>query len=317
MTRLLFMQRALLNERRSFALTLVWAALAVGAATAARFALAPWVEGVPFLTFFPAILLATLFLGWRWGIAVAFSSALAANFFFVEPTFSWALSEADVIGTLAFFVSAALLVATAGTLRLTVKEIDDNARREAKLNAELQHRVKNNLAVVQGLAQQTAKSVADPDEFYRAFLGRLSALAEAHNVLSSGRWEECRLPDLPQAAMRPFQEQGATILGGPACVVPPASCVPLVLALHELGTNALKYGALSTPTGQVALTWAVVEGRLVLHWQESGGPAVEHPTRKGLGSRLLAKQAGLDAVTVDYRREGLVCEITIKGARLI
>ncbi|WP_146184149.1 sensor histidine kinase, partial [Caulobacter sp. HMWF009] len=168
-----------------------------------------------------------------------------------------------------------------------------------------------------GLARQTAKSVTDPDEFYEAFMGRLMALAEAHNVLSSGNWEECRLPELPQAALSPFQQLEAIALAGPTCAIPPASCVPLVLALHELGTNALKYGALSVSSGRVSLTWAVAAGSVVLRWEETGGPPVVKPTRRGLGSRLLTKQSGLDAVSLDYRPVGVVCETRINGARLM
>lgn len=285
--------------------------------TLVRFAIGPWVNGLPFLTFFPAVLVASLFLGWGWGLLVTVASAAVANFFFVEPRFAWALRDTDIVGMLAFFVSASLLVFTAAALRGTVKEIDENGRREAALNAELQHRVKNNLTVVQGLARQTAKSATTPDEFYQAFLGRLSALGEAHDVLSSGKWEQCHLPELPQAALRPFQEQGATTLAGPACAIPAASCVPLVLALHELGTNAIKYGALSVSSGRASLTWTVEDRSILLRWQETGGPPVQRPTRKGLGSRLLATQAGLDAVSLDYRREGLVCEIRISGATLV
>lgn len=147
-------------------------------------------------------------------------------------------------------------------------------------------------------------------------MGRLAALAEAHNVLSSGNWEECRLPDLPQAALSRFQQLGAIALVGPSCVIPPASCVPLVLALHELGTNAIKYGALSVSSGRVSLSWTVAAGSVVLRWEETGGPVVVPPTRRGLGSRLLTKQTGLDAVTLDYRPEGVVCETRIDGAKL-
>jgi two-component sensor histidine kinase len=283
---------------------------------ALRFAIGRWISGLPFLTFFPAVLIASLLLGWRWGLAVTLASAVAANFFFVEPRFQWLPSTADVVGMLAFFTSASLLVITAAALRASVKEIADIAEREANLNMELQHRVKNNLAVVQGLARQTAKSATHPDEFYRAFIGRLVALGEAHNVLSSGNWEECRLPDLAQAALGPFQQHGAITLDGQACAIPSESCVPLVLALHELGTNAIKYGALSAPSGHVSLTWTVTNGNALLRWRETGGPEVLPPTRRGLGSRLLRRQPGLDAVTLEYRTEGVICEIGIGRARL-
>ncbi len=103
---------------------------------------------------------------------------------------------------------------------------------------------------------------------------------------------------------------------GPTCSLPEAACVPLVLALHELGTNAVKYGALSTLSGSVDLVWTSVEapcgGReVVLDWTEKEGPEVEPPTRQGLGSRLLTRQPGLNDVTLQFRPEGLRCRIVV------
>ncbi|HEX8471728.1 MAG TPA: sensor histidine kinase [Brevundimonas sp.] len=182
------------------------------------------------------------------------------------------------------------------------------------LNLELQHRVKNNLAVVQGLARQTAKTSPDPSDFNRAFHGRLMALSQANDILLTGKWEECRLPELVEAALKPFLKEGIITTAGPPCRVPARPCVPLVLALHELGTNAVKYGALSDPCGQVRLTWRIENGTAVFDWEETGGPHVEAPKRKGLGSRLLSKQPGLADVRVEFRPEGLTCRITIEGA---
>jgi two-component sensor histidine kinase len=306
-----------LNNRRSFAAGLLWSSLAVVTAILLRFGLGPWVEGLPFLTFFPAVLAASLLLGWQWGVGVTVVSASAANFFFMSPALDGAMTQKDLGGTAAFIGSALLIVMTAVAIRTSVREIDEGAKREAALNTELQHRVKNNLAVIIGLASQTVRYAPDPAQFFEAFRGRLMALAEAHNVLSSGMWEESHLPDLAAAAVKPFDHLGAITLDGPRCAIPMASCVPAVLALHELGTNAVKYGALSVPAGEVAIHWAVVDGRAIIRWQETGGPAVVKPTRQGLGSRLLRKQTGLDSVTLNFAPEGVVCEIEVRGVKLI
>jgi two-component sensor histidine kinase len=281
----------------------------VAAPTLARLAVASWVEGVPYLPYFPAILLAALFLGWRWGAAVVFASAAAANLLFFPP---------HVLTGVGFFiVTALLIVATAAMLRSALRELTAATEREAALNAELQHRVKNNLAVVQGLAAQTVRTAPEGDNFYDAFRGRLLALADAHNLLSTGKWEQCHLPALAEAALRPFASSGAVSFTGPPCRLPAGACVPLVLALHELAVNAVKYGALSVATGRVRLAWALRGGRAELRWEEGGGPAVRPPARRGLGSRLLTRQAGLEAVSLEFRPAGVVCEIVVEGAEAL
>ena len=317
MTRLQFVRQGILNDNRPFAVSLAWSVTGVAAAVLLRQMLAPALHGVPFVTFFPAVLVISIILGWRWALAVAVVSAALANFLFIDPPFGWALGSSGLIATGAFLVTAILTLITGATLRQTVREIDASNRLAEHLNTELQHRVKNNLAVVQGLARQTARSATLPDDFYAAFSGRLAALAEAHNLLASGNWQGSQLPELPRAALRPFNDHKAITFDGPPCVVPAASCVPLVLGLHELGTNAIKYGALSVNTGRVEVRWRLEGDDLLIEWQEAGGPPVTPPSRRGLGSRLLSRQAGLSSVVTDYRPEGVRCQFTVESARLV
>jgi two-component sensor histidine kinase len=133
-----------------------------------------------------------------------------------------------------------------------------------------------------------------------------------------------RLSNLAIRALAPFNGQGAVRLMGPPCNLPERSCVPMVLALHELGTNAVKYGSLSTSDGIVEVRWQLRNAHgsgtaqeLVLNWMEIGGPQVERPTRRGLGTKLVAQQTGIDTATMDFRPEGLVCDIVVKGAFLV
>lgn len=308
----------MLHSSRSFPAALLWFSLAMGSASGIRLAMSPWVVGLPFVTFFPAVLFVAVFLGWRWGVAGLIWSAMLANLLFEGAFPRWSLVPHDVVGTVAFLMAGGLVVLTAETLRTAVRQLADQSRQLEDLNAELQHRVKNTLAVAQGLSHQTARTARDPKEFHEAFGGRLVALGEAHNVLSSGGWDECRLPELARAALKPFaQTKAAITIEGPQCAIPVASCVPLVLALHELATNAVKYGSLSVPSGHVSLKWGLREGTVVLRWQERGGPPVKKPTRKGLGSRLLMKQSGIDDVAHEYAPEGVSWEASIKGARLV
>lgn len=270
----------------------------------------------PFLTYFPAVTVAAIFLGGAWGAAVLAGAATLANLLFFGEPFAWPLRLNDLVMTALFAAGGGLIVAVAVGLRRAVRQLEAAADREHELNAELQHRVKNNLAVVQALARQTIASTPEPETFYPAFRGRLIALGEAHDVLRSGEWSAAHLPDLAEAALRPFRTDGRFVLAGPRCRVPAQSCVPLVLALHELATNAVKYGALSTPAGQVTVTWSVADGELRLAWREAYGPPVVPPRRRGLGSRLLARQSGLAEVSLRFEPEGVACDLRIEDAAL-
>jgi two-component sensor histidine kinase len=312
LTRLQLVHRGIVSPSMGFPGRLAWALAAIAIPTLIRLAVSPIVDNIPYLTFFPAVLIATVFLGKRWGIFVVIGCAIAGDYLFIRPVEGFSFATQRTVGGIFFLVSAGLVVTAASILRWTVRELDATSKREMTLNAELQHRVKNNLAVVQAIARQTARNNPDPAEFNKAFQGRLMALSQANDILSTGKWEECRLPHLAEAALKPFDRTGAITLDGPDCRVPASTCVPLVLALHELATNAVKYGALSRTSGHVSLAWEVADGATVLRWQESGGPLVEPPKRKGLGSRLLAKQPGLDSVTLAFNPGGVACQITVK-----
>lgn len=292
--------------------------LAVALPTALRLALQPLLGGALwFATYYPALLCATLALGWRWGVAALLLSALAADYLFIPPPRSLSLETRDVAAVVVFLLSGGLLVLSTALLREALHRLNTAAETQKALNRELQHRVNNNLAVIQALAAQTMRSSPDLQTFYERFRGRVIAVSAANRILSAGDWATCEFPALPEAALRPFSSEDRVQIEGPPCSVPAESCVPLVLALHELGTNATKYGALSVPQGQVLLRWALrgaAKRDLVIEWLESGGPQVEQPTRTGLGSRLLAAQVGIADVQTEFRREGLLCTLLIEGA---
>ena len=176
---------------------------------------------------------------------------------------------------------------------------------------ELNHRVKNTLAIVQGIAQQTFRdAAADPRH---AFEGRLSALSAAHNILTRQSWESASLAEIVAQAIEPYRDRaGVFEIAGPDLALQPKTAVSLALALHELATNAVKYGALSTPAGRVELRWQVDAGRLRLMWCERGGPPVVPPTRRGFGSRMIERGLAVELggeVKIDFERQGLVCTI--------
>jgi PAS domain S-box-containing protein len=191
--------------------------------------------------------------------------------------------------------------------------------RQQALVAELNHRVKNVLAVIQAIAGQTAARTATPAAFVEAFRGRLGALAAAHDLLTESGWRGAGLAELARRTLAPHFGRDGDRLGFEVEDVPllPALAQGLALALHELATNAAKYGALSAPGGRVRLTAGeVVDGggdrELYLVWREEGGPSVERPATRGFGTtlleRALAHQHG-GRVELDWRAEGLSCAI--------
>lgn len=180
---------------------------------------------------------------------------------------------------------------------------------------ELNHRVKNTLAVVQSIAAQSFKGDREPAEARAAFEGRLLALSDAHNLLTHENWDYAMLSDLIANAIRPFGE-GRFEVSGPDIALEPKAAVSIALALHELCTNASKYGALSSPHGQVGASWNVQDGAdptFRLNWEERGGPPVPERSRQGFGSRLiergLAAELGGSAKMI-FASTGLTCVIT-------
>lgn len=196
-----------------------------------------------------------------------------------------------------------------------VTERTQSERVRKMLINELNHRVKNTLATVQSFAWQTFKG-AEPAKL-ESFTGRLAALSRAHNILTQTAWEKAGLHGLVANAIEAFGAERFAVRG-PAFDVDPKAAVTLTLVLHELATNAVKYGALSVLGGKVLVHW-ITEGspeatNLHLVWEETGGPPVTPPTRDGFGTRLIERQLtgefGGDA-TLDFSPSGLVCRIQL------
>ena len=188
-------------------------------------------------------------------------------------------------------------------------------RRQRLLLDELNHRVKNTLASVQSLAYQTLRSEA-PARALEAFTSRLVALAKAHDILTLETWESALLSDLVGQTVRPYQGHGPSrfSIKGPRVRLGPRAVLALAMALHELTTNALKYGALSIDRGQVSISWRLIDDhRVEITWRETGGPPVIPPERRGFGSRLLNEGLIGDlgaAPALSYEPSGVVCVFT-------
>ena len=209
-------------------------------------------------------------------------------------------------------------ISLAGTaMDVTVRrKAEDQAR---LLGEELQHRVKNTLAMVQAVVRQTLRTASTPAEAQAAIDPRLTALGRAHEMLTGGGWEGSDLRPAAVAALQPYDDgSGRFRLSGPPAWLSAQAAMSLALMLNELSTNAAKYGALSTPEGHVDLSWTVEPGadgassKLHLVWREHGGPPVKEPARRGFGSRLiergLASAIGGNA-TLTFAPGGVTCRV--------
>jgi PAS domain S-box-containing protein len=214
-----------------------------------------------------------------------------------------------------------------GSLRgynVVVEDVTDRKLEEDRrklLVDELNHRVRNTLAVVQSIARQTLAGHAGA-EAREAFEERLYALAAAHNILTRENWTAADLKEVIVAAAGSQAAQRLR-LDGPPVALPPSVAVTLSLALHELGTNATKYGALSIPTGHVDIFWTITgprRSRLKMRWEEINGPPVLQPKRKGFGTRLLQRALRAElggAAKLEFAPAGVICELECELGRSI
>ena len=215
----------------------------------------------------------------------------------------------------------ALAVTIARQLGFSLERMraEDERRRaeEAKelLLNESRHRIKNTLATVQAIAGQTLRRT--PPREREAFLGRLHALGEAHDLLTTENWDRAPLHDVVARALKPFDtgQRNRFVAKGPRVWLPAKTSLLLTMCLHELATNAAKYGALSNGTGRVHVTWKLTrkgkQRTAKVSWRESGGPPVKVPERKGFGSRLIKASFDGDATRVDYLSDGVRCFVEL------
>lgn len=190
------------------------------------------------------------------------------------------------------------------------------AEHQQMLLAELSHRVKNTLATVNSIALQTATQAESVTNFVRGFQGRLQALARAHSLLTRSNWQGANLRRLIEQELEPHisADRRNVTLEGPELELRPRVALSLHMCLHELATNAAKYGALSVESGLVQISWSITNGRgdseLVLRWRETGGPKVSPPARRGFGTDVIETSIEYElggGTKLDYLPTGVVC----------
>jgi two-component sensor histidine kinase len=230
-----------------------------------------------------------------------------------------------VVSSVCTLVLAAVADERRGTRKLqaateaNLREIAQRGVVEEQLRLvinELNHRVKNSLATVQSLASQTLRSASTPQEAREKLVARIVALAAAHDVLTRERWRSADIRDLVKEGLAPFARPLSLHLEGPSVRLEPGQALAMAMALHELATNATKYGALGAADGRLAVTWRLSgqgdNTRIIVQWLERGGPAVRPPASRGFGSRLLVDALPRQlrgSVKLEFARAGLSCEI--------
>ena len=214
-----------------------------------------------------------------------------------------------------------------GGLAVTLTDVTERRSHEARqrlLVNELNHRVKNALATVQAIAAQSLRGDDVSPEARERFLARLMALARANDVLVAEDWQGASLAAIAAEVAGPHGAGERFSIEGPAVHLAPQAATAMALALHELATNAAKYGALSRPEGRVTLGWTLGgepgRRRIDLEWRETGGPPAAPSERTGFGTRLIERglAGGLKAqVKLDYRRQGLVFTLSAPVGEVI
>jgi two-component sensor histidine kinase len=289
----------LTRQRSGWLIAVLVAAGCVLAGFLARLLVDVLINGqVPFVTFYPAVMAASLIAGYRSGFAAVLLSTPFAIFAFG--------AQYPIMTTVVWLVLASVVALGCGLahdLRIRLKaERDELARTNA-------------------LAAQSAKDATNVEDYRDRLIERVRALSAAYSLMSSAEPDApLGLDTLARLALAPFDTfaERLNIAGGPDVKVAPSTAIPISLCLHELATNAVKYGALSAPSGRVDCAWTErAPGAYSLRWMETGGPKVDKPRSSGFGTRLIS--AALNGVpggaaVLRFEPEGVLCELAFNGA---
>lgn len=193
-----------------------------------------------------------------------------------------------------------------------ISERRAEAERQQRVLQESEHRVKNMLTVIAAIARQTARSCKDIDSFQEAFSGRLESIAKAHELLVGQVWHDVSLTALAERVLGDEVASGRARFGGPEILLKPGQVLGLSMILHELFTNAVKYGALCNEEGELSLDWELAGGEVVMTWAEAGPPCTVDSTSSGFGHRMIAMSVKSDlkgTIERDWRPDGLTAVI--------
>jgi len=267
-------------------------------------------NGAAFATFYPAVLIATLFAGYRSGAFAIVLSVIVGWWAFIEPPLQWfPISSQNILRLVLFALSAALIVWIAERYRRVVRQLHQEEHYRQVVVDELGHRVKNKLATIYAILRHELRGHED---VWQSVSGRLRALSAADDFLVKADGQGVDLRQILEMELEPYDSSRITLQGEPVAL---SAKLPTVLALvfHELATNAAKYGALSAPGGSLAVLWRVTGDEIAVEWVESGGPQVTVPTRRSFGSKLIERSLGGfgGSAKLEFAPSGVICRITL------
>lgn len=271
-------------------------------------------DRLPFITFFPAVFLATYYFGRGPGLLVLVLSSLAGTFW-VDPT-GHSKVLLYVASALLFLAVASVILVMTDLLRTSLARLKLQDEQLALINRELKHRIKNLFSITNSICLQTIKAGGSVKEMSDSVSGRLVAIASAQDQLSATATSGADLAELVAALVGTMAPKPSRLqVEGAPTTLPAQVTTPMALILHELATNALKYGAWSTDQGYLTINWKV-EWKVeieILHfrWREHDGPKIAPAMREGLGSSLIRQSLPGATVRHDLRADGLECEITL------
>lgn len=299
-----------ISRKRTAGQRLLLVVAGIALATLVRLLLDQGRLGVPFLTFAPVVLVIAILLGWRHAtLTASISVLLILAFSSIEPA---VLGPRPVVLVGAIFILAAALIYIGDIMHVAILAIDEQRQQFLEFNTELQHRSGNALQIIQAFISQARGSM--DLEKYQALSGRLEAMATANRLLGPGQHQVRELHELIIQTLASFPKERFRF-SGPPCHITGKAGVRLVMALHELATNAVKYGALSSPLGAVSISWQICGDDIDLNWRELGGPPVHPPSRQGLGSRILVPSEGIREVNLTFHPAGVECRIRAEAHR--
>jgi two-component sensor histidine kinase len=262
----------------------------------------------PFVVYAPAVLISALAAGRPSGVLALAYGGVLAWWLFLPPYFSFALDDpAQGVNLALYVVSSGLMVWLADTCRRAFHAIAEEQGMGTLLLCELRHRMKNTFAVIQATVSQSLR--ASPEEA-RKINGRISAVLASDELVAGGGLYRTDLRSILTSELEPYGSDRFELHGDPVTLAPDHARA-LALVVHELATNAAKYGALSVPEGRLQVSWSATPERVQVTWSECGGPPVPDPAKRGFGSsfteRLLAGVGGI--IAREFQPAGLVCTI--------
>lgn len=258
---------------------------------------------LPFTTYYPATLLASLVGGVAAGLFATFLSLAIVLWAFPTPA---AMQSANVV---LFLLCSGATIAVAELYRGATRRLHDDEKKRALLIRELEHRGKNTFAIVQSIVSQTLQDQKDVAD---TIIGRIKSVSATNDIITKSEHHTAGLQTILERELDPY-DRARVSLRGPDVQLTAEMARSFALIVHELATNAAKYGALCNPGGQLSVEWAVGDAQLSLAWCEENGPAITRPFEPGFGARLvtrLLKNHGGE-VTPEFRPEGLRVRISV------